>query len=793
MDLPAGSGGAGAGGVNVSRPHLSPPRHGGAPPGPPPPPPLQIPLALAQAEGVLGSYASGAGGGAVLPGGGARPLHAAGQWAQGGAERLREQLNTRLQLETLKNHDVKYNLGLAEERQRAVEHARQADDVREKLQAAEETVLVQEKEIKALKEGQEYILSQYEDLGRQFHKKVQESAELEARQTEKNGLLGTMDTMRADLKQEMGLMEVRLKERETALLDEAATFRARLQELDALSDEKDLLLQKMEGQVEFARTSLEHAVGNNTRLDETVQRLEGELALEKQHTNGLTLEAGRLEKAVQKGAEMYIEACDEVERWRPLVAAAALAQQQQQQQGVLQTLVQAAAGPGAATSHHAAAAVAVAEASAATKIGRLTTLLEQRDAEVAALVAEKSAVDARAAELARQKEALVRIVEAQSPPRSQAQQQQQQPPTYLPQMQHPTQQQPAYALPPPPQPAAFQQQFPPQQHFPDPAKQYQQQQQQQQYQYQQQQPLHQQTHLQPPGSPSPFLHTPPHSLGDAQQQQPQPQPQPSHPLSHPRGDVAALTSMVSALQSELSSLQRQAAAAAPASAPAAPSGAPPHHHHHYPPPSSQTAQRRSASPAVEPLAMKMQAAIEDLHRLTSPHGEVSPPPRPLGLPPPPAAPAAAPLLPSPAAPAAVPAPPATTPQELWARLLQARQRGAASCPEGAAYERAMVQLCAKGQLTTYHHALGAQEAFAEVARVKAAAFRGTALRPSGTGPCGASVLQTVEVDGPGSCVPDSVAFETDLGGVKGTNSGNIFLIITRQNPQPQKFPPHTKK
>ncbi|KAJ9466837.1 hypothetical protein DIPPA_01969, partial [Diplonema papillatum] len=270
-------------------------------------------------------------------------------WASGGAERLREQLQMRLQLETLRNHDVKYNLGLAEERSRVVEQTKRSDDFRSKFLAAQERIAEQEKENAALREGQDYLLLQYEDLGKQYHKKVQETmdfedklaatqakvaisddraaaseeklmASLERTTAMEQSVQQTVHSVKNELKSELQFMETRLKEREqvlkereATLLAEAEIFRNRLQDLEHICDSKDALVHRLEGQVEFARTSLEQAVATNTRLEEKQTAAENALVSEKEAKTALELEVKKLEEAVQRGAQLYVDACSELE------------------------------------------------------------------------------------------------------------------------------------------------------------------------------------------------------------------------------------------------------------------------------------------------------------------------------------------------------------------------------------------------------------------------------------------------------------------------------------------------
>ena len=216
-----------------------------------------------------------------------------GTWAAGGAELLRKQLAVKLQLETARNNDVKMNLGLAEERVKADALKTRNDELRVRCEQ-------QDKELTALRDGQEYLLQQYENLGKEYHEKLSDKD-------------GALVSIKDEIKSEVQNMESRLKQREASLLSEAEAFRGRLRDLEGISGSKDDIILKMEGQVEFARGSLEGAVASNTRLEEHVSRVTSELDLERKHSATLAMEVSRLEAAINRGAQLYVEACSELE------------------------------------------------------------------------------------------------------------------------------------------------------------------------------------------------------------------------------------------------------------------------------------------------------------------------------------------------------------------------------------------------------------------------------------------------------------------------------------------------
>ena len=602
----------------------------------------------------------------------------AGHWDHGGAGKLRDQLNVRLQLETLRNHDVKYSLGLAEERSRAEEQSRRVDDYRERCRVAEASLLEQSKELASLKEGQAYLLQQYEQLGGDYHAKVQLLAELEEKCKDAQGMTSTVDAMRGDMKYELSQMEQRLREREAALLSEAETFRIRLRELDELCTSKDTLIQKMEGQVEFARTSLEQAVANNARLEEGLTQTRAELSFERNHTSDLSLEVSRLEAALDKGARMFVEAS-----------------------------LQEEGGGGNETN-------------------QLRARIERGQADLAICVSERAQLAARVDALEAEKAALAHTMEHTSPPRpryaeggygggggggggggsvhTQVRFEQSTP--------HHVMQQTIERL------------------------------QAELHAAKQTQPMagggvlagmqvelmRLQQQMQPPSDPQVAvlqgtverlqaeLHQAksqqtPQSEGMQvlagmqaelmrlqQQQQQQPQPPSDPQVVMLQGTVERLQAELQAakmqqnprqegvqalagMQAELMRLQQQQQQSASMFTQNTPQTPPP------------AIPQRSESPVVEPLALKMQAAIDDLQRLTSPgKGDVQGGRAP------------------------------ETPLMLWEGLLAARRRNVV--PSTAAYARSKLHLYLHDKLTMHFSAEGAQEAFAVLAKYKADAFAG---------------------------------------------------------------------
>eukprot|EP01062_Namystynia_karyoxenos_P006046 TRINITY_DN12112_c3_g1_i1.p1 TRINITY_DN12112_c3_g1~~TRINITY_DN12112_c3_g1_i1.p1 ORF type:complete len:1106 (+),score=434.00 TRINITY_DN12112_c3_g1_i1:79-3396(+) len=279
----------------------------------------------------------------------------------GGAERLRLQLQKRLQLEQQRNLSIKHTLGLAEQRFRAQSERQRREELAARCQELEERDAAQLTEISTLKEGQEYLLRQYEQLEREYQRRVQQIANAEDhanREEAKNAELSArlemlqdqlsretrdMEEKRRQLQQELEQRreeEARaarrreqqlhdeylardadyrreLRIREDAAKSELAEHRRVLEdkvmELEEAVQEKELTLQKMEGQIEFARNSLEAAVVTNARLEERGTELGRELAREREHAKQLAVEVARLEDAVERGAALYVDACSQME------------------------------------------------------------------------------------------------------------------------------------------------------------------------------------------------------------------------------------------------------------------------------------------------------------------------------------------------------------------------------------------------------------------------------------------------------------------------------------------------